>query len=301
MPSIAGVVIVSWLCTHGGEGFREILLLPASVKAVAGSSSLQPHIDATSLTLLFLYGNIFCYIASYPILVFHVTRTIDFREGKWTARINSDGYMAAILVVIISFVICRLAQAEIRFWLAFALAGLLVCLQFSRLMTAMTRPIRNLPGLSQGTVSEAYAFAYTLAVRRGIYEVETTTPSEGDSEADNAVTDDEDAKTTRRQKAWRQEMIATYRHMREHGNSAFIFLLELGLAGLGYCVITKGGQTATQQLDALAALFALWASPSVFVHLLGQHLERRFSKFDSKLTKLKAQQSAPTPTQIKKG
>jgi hypothetical protein len=294
MPSIAGVVVVSWLCSQGGESFREILLLPASVKATAGSPSLQPRIDATSLTLLFLYGNIFCYIASYPILVFHVTRVIDFDEGEWRARIDSDGYIAAILTVIVSFAIFHCTHTGIRFLLAFAVAGFLAYLQFRRLTKAMAQTIKDLPGLTEGTVSEAYAFAYTLAVRRGIYEVETTTPNGGD-EADNAVKDDEDAKTTKRQKAWRQEVIATYRHMREHGNSAFIFLLELGLAALGYCVITKGGQTPTQQLSALGALFALWASPSVFVHLLGQHLERRFSKFDSKLAKLKPQQSTPSP------
>jgi hypothetical protein len=290
MPSIAGVVIVSWLCSHAGDGFREILFLPSNPKGVAGNS-FQPRIDAPSLTLLFLYGNIFCYIASYPILVFHVTRVVDFRDGKWIGRINSDGYISAILVVAVSFILFHL-ETQLRYWLAFGLVGLFVSLQLCRLLKAMTERVRNLPGLTEGTVSQAYAFAYTLAVRRGIYEVETTKSPDLDNEPDNKVRDDEDAVTTHRQKAWRQEMIASYRHMREHGNSAFIFLLELGLAALGYCVITKAGQTPAQQLGALGALFALWASPSVFVHLLGQHLERRFSKFDAKLERVKLAEGA---------
>jgi hypothetical protein len=265
------------------------------MKAAGGSTSLQPRIDATSLTLLFLYGNVFCYIASYPILVFHVTRVIDFRGGKWSPRIVSDGYIAAIFAVAVSFVLFHLGKIELRFWLAFALAGLLGLLQLRRLFEATTERIQNLPGLSPGEVSEAYAFAYTLAVRRGIYEVETRESSGVENESDNQVRDDEDAITSERQKAWRQEIIATYRHMREHGNSAFIFLLELGLAALSYCVITKAGQTPSQQLGALGALFALWAAPSMFVHLLGQHLERRFSKFDAKLERLKRPQGTSAP------
>lgn len=296
MPSIAGAAIVSWLCSYGGDGFRELLLLPATVKGVGGSSSLQPRIDAPSLILLFLYGNIFCYIASYPILVFHVTRVIDFPEGRWSARIKPDGYIAAVLMVSFSFILFHLDNSEWRFWLAFGLVGLLVCVQLLRLLRAMTARIRDLPGLSPGSVSEAYAYAYTLAVRRGIYEVETTKSVE---ESDSDVSEDEEAVTTHRQKAWRQEIIATYRHMREHGNSAFIFLLELGLAALGYCAIKKPGQTAPQQLGALGALFALWAFPSMFVHLLGQHLERRFSKFDAKLERVKTPRSASAAT--KKG
>jgi hypothetical protein len=54
MPSIAGVAIVNWLCSYAGNGLRSLLLLPT-----AGE-----RLDATSLTLLFLYGNLFCYVAS---------------------------------------------------------------------------------------------------------------------------------------------------------------------------------------------------------------------------------------------
>jgi hypothetical protein len=286
MPSIAGVVIVSWLCSHGGDGLREILLLPPSVKAPTGSASLQPRIDATSLTLLFLYGNIFCYIASYPILVFHVTRVIDFPNSTWPLRFRPDGYLATMVLVITSFSLFHLAAANVRYWLAYLLAGLIVCIQFRRLYITISRTTQDFPGLSKGTVSDAYAFAFTLARRRGVVEVETTSPARTqNSQSTAAVNDDEDEVTNERQIAWRQELVATYRHMREHGNSAFIFLLELALAALAYCVITKPGQSGVQQLGALGSLFALWAVPSVFVHLLGQFLERRFSKYDFKRAK----------------
>ena len=76
----------------------------------------------------------------------------------------------------------------------------------------------------------------------------------------------------------------TYRHLREHGNSAFIFILEIALASLAFCIITKPGQLPVQQLGAIGTLFAVWAVPSAFVHLLRQHLERRFSHFDRRVS-----------------
>jgi hypothetical protein len=75
----------------------------------------------------------------------------------------------------------------------------------------------------------------------------------------------------------------TYRHLREHGNSAFIFLLELGLAALVYSLIAKSDKSAPEQLGVIAVFLAIWAVPAVFVHLIGQHLERRFSHYDRRL------------------
>jgi len=75
----------------------------------------------------------------------------------------------------------------------------------------------------------------------------------------------------------------TYRHLREHGNSAFIFLLELGLTALVYCVIANSERSAPEQLGMIAVLLAIWAVPSVLVHLIAQHLERRFSHYDRRL------------------
>jgi len=50
MPSVAGVAIVSWLCSYGGDGMRSLLSLPPR----------GTPLDTTSLILLLLYGNLFC-------------------------------------------------------------------------------------------------------------------------------------------------------------------------------------------------------------------------------------------------
>ncbi len=264
MPSIAGAVIVSWLCSYAGNGFRSLLFLPA-----AGE-----RLDATSLTLLFLYGNLFCYVASYPVLVFHVTRVIDFSDEKWRA-LPLDGYISTIVLTALAFGAFHYAAPEPRYLLAFLMVVGFVVIQLTRMGLVFFRNIQ-VRGTS-GTVSPAYGYAYALARRRGIPTKEEKTDLPSTDE-----TDDEGLTTIRRD-AWRQEYMDTYRHLREHGNSAFIFLLEIVLASLSFCIVTKPGQSHVQQLGAIGTLFAVWAVPSAFVHLLGQHLERRFSHFDRRV------------------
>jgi hypothetical protein len=250
MPSIAGIAIVNWLSSYGGNDLRSLLSLP----------SRGTPIDTASLTLLFLYGNLFCYIASYPVLVFHATRVMDSSDGKWPKYLVLDGYILAVVLVGCVFAF-HFVPPECRYWPAFTTAFVVAALQFVRLGIVSSHQF-SVRG-HEDPVSEPYFYAYVLAHRR-------TLPAEKPS----AETDD---------KKWREEFVESYRHLREHGNSAFIFLLELTLATLAYCVITKPGQSSTHQLGALGLLFAVWAVPSIFVHLLAQQLERRFSRYDLKI------------------
>lgn len=156
----------------------------------------------------------------------------------------------------------------------------------------MLSPRISVRGLS-GTVNTAFGFAYALARRRGIpEEIKTTgSPTSAVGQSGLPDIDDNDEVTTRVEIKWRPEFIATYRHLREHGNSAFIFLFELALAALVSCLVAKPRQSPAQQIGAIGALFALWSIPAVFVHLLGQHLERRFSRFDERLNAAQARTS----------
>ena len=274
MPSIAGVAIVGWLCAHGGAGFRSLLFIPP-----AGE-----RLDAPSLTLLFLYGNLFCYVASYPVLVFHVTRVKDFRSGKWPGQPLLDGYITTIFSTAAAFLLCLVPSQDRRYWLALMLSVAIVVVQLWRECLVLF-PRIAVQGL-KGKVSPAFGYAFSLAQRRGVPESTETVSSSAPSIAGNSSTatseDLENGIQTVRQIMWRRDFMDTYRHMREHGNSAYMFLAELELAALVYCVITKGDQPAVQQLGAVGTLLAIWVVPAVFVHLLGQHLERRFSRFDLK-------------------
>jgi hypothetical protein len=268
MPSIAGVAIVNWLCSHANGGLRSLLSLPPAAE----------RLDTASLTLLFLYGNLFCYVASYPVLVFHATRVLDFADDRWPARPLSDGYITALVLAVFAFLVTRIHQ-ECRYWAAFLLASIFVVVQIRRLWLVLF-PRVTVEGCS-GVVSRSYGYSYALARRRGKSKQSETTTANNVS----ADFDDNEQVSTTHQIVWHRDYIDTYRHLREHGNSAFIFLLELVLAALIYCILTKSGKSAEQQLSAIGVLFAIWATPAVFVHLIGQHLERRFSHFDRRLAR----------------
>ena len=206
---------------------------------------------------------------------------------QWRASIWCDGYIVTITVFITTISCFHFLNGAYRFWLGFGLALLMVVVQIVRLCLVLFTRVR-VRGLAD-RVSLAYGFAYALAKRRDITEETETTKPLTNSQGNTIPLvdddfDDADEVTTSRRIAWRREFIDTYRHQREHGNSAFIFLLEIVLAALAYCVITKPGQTPSQQITAVGVLFAIWALPAVFVHLLGQHFERRFSQFDRRMS-----------------
>jgi hypothetical protein len=78
------------------------------------------------------------------------------------------------------------------------------------------------------------------------------------------------------------DIIESYRHLREHGNSFAIVLCEILLAGLLYAIIyAAGGASPTSgYVESYAAgLLLLWILPASLVWLAGTLIERRFSGF----------------------
>jgi len=147
MPSIAGMIAVSWLCLNGDTKLRALLYLPSTAE----------RIDTASLTLLFLYGNLFCYIASYPVLVFHATRVLDFNNDIWPALRLSDGYVMTILMTGIAFLVAHFVPSACRRWAAILLALAFTILQLRRLWLAFY-PRIAVDGCS-GQVSRSYGYS----------------------------------------------------------------------------------------------------------------------------------------------
>ena len=267
MPSIAGVATVGWLSSIAGNELKCILFF----------GLLGTELSAPILTLLVLYGNLFCYVASYPILGFHATRVIDHNDSSWHPSFL-DGHLLSLGMGIATLLIATLASKGMGFIAAFFLAALFSIAQLARLFKVMRRkPIKGL----KGETSLAYGYIYAIAKRRGVAEQSTSSktqqqPEDGEEFSPEEITEQ---KTTH----WQREIVDTYRHMREHGNSAFIFFLELVLASLCYLVLTVEGYSAQQQLSLIGILFAVWALPAAAIHMLGQIIERRFSLFDRKL------------------
>lgn len=278
MPSIAGAVVVSWLVSRSNGEVGPLLHLPATGSAL----------DTPSLILLFLYGNLFCYIASYPILCFHVTRVVDFKAGRWRPNPLVDGYLVTIEVAIAALLCAILAPPSWHYPVVFALILLLVVAQLYRIYSVLSPRIK-VDGLADA-VCPAFGLSYALARRRGVpEESEETTKrqhvvgAEGAAVLEAQEDDELDVLTTHRQIQWRPEFIASYRHLREHGNSAFIFIQELTLAALLSCVISEPSNSGIEQLGLIGIIFGAWAAPGMFVHLIGQHLEHRFSRFEMRL------------------
>lgn len=134
-------------------------------------------------------------------------------------------------------------------------------------------------------VSQIYAYAFFLAKRRGIAEERNTTKQIAKDQEDENTGDRFDEESEWQKKSnWRKEFTDTYRHMREHGNSAFIFILELILAVFCFCLLKAFSvECAAYKVSAIGVLLSIWALPAVFVHFLGQSLERRFSLYERRL------------------
>lgn len=267
MPSIAGVATVGWLSSIAGKQMKGILFF----------GLLGTELNAPILTLLILYGNLFCYVASYPILGFHATRVVDHNDSGWHPSFL-DGHLLSLGMGIATLLIATLAPKDIGFIAAFVLAALFSMAQLTRLFKVTRR--KHIKGL-RGETSLVYGYIYAIAKRRGVAEQSTSSKTQQLPEDGKEFTSEEitEQKTTH----WQREIVDTYRHMREHGNSAFIFFLELVLASLCYLVLTAEGYSAQQQLSLIGILFAVWALPAAAIHMLGQIIERRFSLFDQKI------------------
>ncbi|MBK6743037.1 MAG: hypothetical protein IPG66_08695 [Hydrogenophilales bacterium] len=275
MPSIAGAVIVNWLATAAGLEFRKILLLDVGVASV----------QTPTLFLLFLYGNLFCYISSYPILGFHVTRVIDFERGALRKGFF-DGYIVTAMLALVTLIltsVCFEPSAKAGIIAPFLFVTVYVAIQLYRIRAALDQVSFN--GLN-GKTSKVFAYSYAISKRRGVVEEVSVTKQLSKDQVDGDTGDKFDEESEWHKKSiWRREFIDTYRHMREHGNSAFIFILELTLAGLCFLVLVAyKNEGAVYQLAAIGLLLAIWAIPAMFIHFVGQHIERRFSWYDRKVS-----------------
>ena len=256
MPTIAGVAIVIWLGDIADAGdankrFQELLFLPKTIS----------ELKTPTLILLFLYGNLFCYVASFPILSFHATRVLDFKNSTWPHSHLWDGYIVTPVFIVFVVLLIYLSPTNwLRYWLAFPLTFAFSVYQVARILMVLKS---TKDWKSNKAISLVYAYASTLAKRRSLPE-ETTSET---------PTNDKPKKRI-------QDLRDTYSHQREHGNSGFIFLLELTLAGLTYCILVNKELSAPQILSAVGILFAFWAFPAALVHMLAQHLERSLAEDD---------------------
>lgn len=253
LPSVAGMVILRWLDVNVKDtigNYVPVFLLKE-----------WKDFGTAHLIIWLLFGSLYCYISSYPILVFHATRVMDFKDRKGSiSNIWVSPYVHAVVFTALAYI----AAWRDFLWLAFVAVAIFSGLQLVRLYRVYAR--QELFGFNQGyEASVAYAYLNKLSKRRGVTEEKTKY-------------EDDEGNTVEKIDSRLVDLAESYKHLREHGNTAFIFLLELALCPIFFVALKH--QEGMVDFSYVAILIVIWIIPSALVHLLGQHLERRYSLFN---------------------
>ena len=207
--------------------------------------SKDASLTPTDFALLEAYGLSFCYISSVPILSIYVGRYVDMREfvGKKLNRMQLKIFAAVFLIF--SAILFLFQGDYANSLVIYWISGLILAI-ITALQVGRLIPIFLNPG-------QLYSYYKKLASQRAI---------------DNGTC---------------VELIESYRHIREHGNSIVIVLLEIVLAlvlgGLGYgWRVPTGLANNTPLLDIMsyATVVFIWIIPGALVWIVGLSLERQF-------------------------
>lgn len=236
MGTVVGAITFCFLCLQRPETQPLLFGIFDVTSATAGSQSHSISLDASRLTLLAVYGLVYCYITSAPILVFHAGRFL-IRPGTRRGPILKWSAICSVSPVLFGILAYRYGGHDLWFtWTASAL-GLLLGLQVITVSLALYRN------------AALFDFYSQLAERR--------------SHA-------------------KGEIVDSYRHLREHGNSFFIVFLELALGVVLFEASGLMPQNTASRVPTLGvvriylAVIVAWILPAVFVWLISTLFERRF-------------------------
>ncbi|MHC1751356.1 hypothetical protein [Humidesulfovibrio sp.] len=267
VPALFGIYIVRWILSFASQD---------SVLLFVNSTNVVSRIDSFSLAFLVGCGFLFCYIASYPVLVFHATRVLDFGDyGNSLSSIFSNPYVSTLLLCVVCNFSMLYVPNILGWTVAYCIIFLSVCLfslvQCYRLYKCYSLQ-KKYAGQFNDKASVGYAYTFKLAQRRTKSSTEQSTVN---------VPDQENGKDNFKRKvktmAFYSDISESYRHLREHGNTAFIVLLEMTLCPVVIAAIAK--ENAADSLNFLVPVLIVWIVPSVLVHWYAQHIERSFSLF----------------------
>lgn len=223
VPSVAGMFILMWLNKNsGGSGILEKYL--PMLKLTNGKD-----FNTASLTGWLLFGTLYCYIASYPVLVFHAIRIrlslcniviigLFILVPSILTCLVSKIYEINILGMVIIFI------AEIGF----------SCFQSYHLYKTAKR--------------KGYAYMECLAK----------------------------AKNREKDVNYIKEITDSYKHLREHGNTALIILLEILLASIFYFSMRFERENGYMDFSIVSIILIIWIFPAALVYFYGHILERKF-------------------------
>ena len=115
VPSIAGMFILMWLNKNsGGSGILEKYLPMLKL-------TNDKDFNTASLTGWLLFGTLYCYIASYPVLVFHAIRVNLFNKISLVKCTKKILCISIVIYTIISCVFCYLYNLSYNFFNIYSL------------------------------------------------------------------------------------------------------------------------------------------------------------------------------------
>jgi hypothetical protein len=232
MGTVVGAIALLFLCSQRNE-----------IQSILPGTPVTTITPETPRLLLFaVYGLIYCYIASAPILVFHAGRFL-LNPDMSKKRLGQLALAYSILPVLCGLAACCASvhyriQGKILFSLTASALALLLEL-------------------------EAISVYFCIARNQLLFAFY-------------------DRLDKRRAKSEKGEIVDSYRHLREHGNSFFIVLLEISLAVVLFEIqkLVPAGSSVPVTAPWLA-LLVVWIMPAVCIWLISTIFERRFSEAHS--------------------
>lgn len=221
----------------------EPALRPLLLLGSPDANDANPALDASGLIVLAAYGLVYCYIASAPILVLHAVRSLLPTKKEFNVS-RCEWYVLSggLLMAGILAITAYLVSSS--------LVEAILCFlgAASLIQILLIQLLLVFRGLKQS--DELFTFYRKLA--------------------------------TRRAEPGASELTESYRHLREHGNSFFIVVLELILALVLVAIGRFAFAEFASERDASGALglyigtVFVWVVPAAFVWLIATRLERDF-------------------------
>jgi hypothetical protein len=221
---VVGAMIVFFLFSRN-EALRTILFIPSDPK----------YFGISHLILLAVYGLVYCYIASAPILVIHAGRGLLFKSP--TNPNPNEGYLSRILWVllpslVISFTYYYFSDNENKMFgsLAIFLYIMLISLQIKLLLSIFLTSW-------QKTIN------YYLAVVK------------------------------KRNEHKNSGYVESYKHIREHGNSFLIVVFQFFLALPIFVFVSQPTVSNVDSVRYLSIIVLFWVAPAAIIWFFGNKLE----------------------------
>ena len=221
--------------------------------------------NTASLTGWLLLGTLYCYIASYPILVFHAAR-VTFFDSRLTSKIKS-------CISWISCELCILCIFLIEFIIFFGpyylnsniffLISLILVIIFS--------------------IFQCY-FLYKVAKEGSGYDYMECLTKAKNFEKPSIIVIPNIVETpnTVINAGYIKDITDSYKHLREHGNTALIILLEILLAFILYFSLRFERENKFMDFSIVSIILIIWVFPAALVYFYGHLSERKFSGFKNK-------------------